>query len=151
MYLRLSGVLWFVSLIGFLASLLLTYAGLKESVAIPYSSNKSALYFSFSRETFFYFFLAVGAVINVMKYVVGGVLSKKKHDPFRTWFHGLIVTLHIFFIVIISFVEVLNSGADYRFDSIGFIIYGSVGLIVLWMLGWPVYRTFYKSVDKQLI
>lgn len=151
MYLKIFRAVWFLSLLAFLATLLLTYAGLNERVMVPYLSGQSSVYVTFSREAFFYFFLGLGALVNVLVYVVRGTMNKKDNEPFRTWFHGLLITLHLFFIIEINFLELFNSRTEYNYGNIGFVIYGSVVLMVLWALGWPLYLMFSRSGNKQLI
>lgn len=151
MYLKIFRAAWFMSVLVFLAALLMAYAALQEQVSLPFSSAEFGGLLTFSRETFFYSFLGVGAFINVLPYVVGATLKKKTYEPFRTWFHGMLITFHAFLIVSINFIEVYNSGASYNFDKISFVIYGSIGLIVLWAIAWPLYLIYAKYSNKQLV
>lgn len=151
MYLKIFRAAWFMSVLVFLAALLLAYAALQEQVSIPFSPAGSQDFVTFSRETFFYSFLGMGAVINVLPYVIRAALKKRIYDPFRTWFHGVLITFHVFLIVSINFIEVFNSGASYNYNSIIFVIYGSICLIVLWAIAWPMYLIYARYFNKQLV
>lgn len=150
MYLRLFRAVWFISLLAFLACLLYVYAGLQERARLPYPSQTSA-YIAFSREAFFYLFLALGTVFNVLVFVARNVMPQKKYNPFKTWLYGFIITLNVFFIVAISFTGVYNTGEIFDYSRIGIIIYGSVILVGGSVLSWPVYLIFSRFGNKQTV
>jgi predicted permease len=82
-----------------------------------------------------------------MVYLFSKKLAPK--EDFRTWLHGLVITLNIFFIIGMSFISLYNSTERFDFSRIGFIIYGSVGLVAAWALSWPVYLTVKRLTAKQ--
>ena len=65
--------------------------------------------------------------------------------------YGLIITLNIFFIIGMNFISLYNSEEKFDYDRIALIIYGSLGLIILWAVAWPVYVIFKRSNLKSLI
>jgi hypothetical protein len=151
MYLKIFRVVWFVTLVAFMVALLYGYAGLQEMVTLPYYGGESSKLVTFSKELFFYFFLGLAAFVNALVFIVRGLLKKKEFEPFKTWFHGLVITLHIFFIIAISFVGVANSGERFDYSRIGIIIYSSVILIIIWALAWPLYLAFARIFNKQAV
>lgn len=146
MVLKIFKAIWFLSMIAVLANLLYIYAGLPEMVMIEDAGTGS---FSIGKETFFYTLTIVIACINALVYPVSGMY--RKDQDFRAWFHGLVATLNIFFIVALSFVGLFNSGERYEYASIDFIIFGSIALFVLWALSWPVYSLLRRLKHKQLV
>jgi hypothetical protein len=143
MALRLFRAVWFLSAILVLVDLLYVYAGLPEVVAVQEGAGGQV---SLDKELLFYVMLAVVTLVNVFVYLIGKVYST--NELLRAWFHGLVVTLNIFFIITFSLVGLFNSQEKFDYSRIGFVIYGSVGLVVLWALSWPVIRIFGISRSK---
>jgi len=143
MALKLFRAVWFLSALVVLADLLYVYAGLPETVAIQEAEGSQVL---LDREMLFYVMLVLIAVCNVLVYLISRLYPA--HETLRAWFHGLVVTLNIFFIIALSLVSLFNSQERFDYSRIGFVIYGSVGLVVLWALSWPVIRIFGLSRPK---
>lgn len=129
-----------------LANLLYIYASLPEQVGLM---EEGLEVISVGREFLFYTALGVIALANVMVYLFSKSLTPD--EDFRAWIHGLVITLNIFFIIAMSFISLYNSTERFDFSRIGFIIYGSVGLVALWVISWPVYRIFRKSIAKPAV
>lgn len=146
MILKLFRAGWFFSVLVVLIALLYVYASLPAVVVIQ---QQGAAQVSIDREIFFYGLLIVIAFINVMVFIVAKVF--KQNEKFRSWFCGQIITLNIFFVIAMSFISLLNSNESYDYSRIGFVIYGSVGLVVVWALSWPVMQLFSLIKAKQSI
>ena len=146
MVLKIFKAVWFLSVLAVLGNLLFIYASLPEDVVVQ---NTEAGTVSLNREVFFYIALAVLALVNVLVYAVAKVFARD--EDFRAWFHGLEITLNIFFIVAFSLTGLYNSSENFDYSNIGFVIYGSVGLIVCWAISWPVYKIFNKTGTKQAV
>lgn len=142
MILRIFKAAWFVSLVVVLANLLWVYAGLPERVIIQEDVSGRI---EVDREFLFYVLTFLILVVNVLVYL----FKKLRSEDFRAWFHGLVITMNIFLILAMSVIQTYNSGENFNFDKIGFILYISVGLVVLWSLSWPIYSLFRKNVAKQ--
>jgi hypothetical protein len=67
---------------------------------------------------------------------------------FSAWFYGLIVTFNFFFLASLGFLHVFNGGDRYDFSNMGPALYGSLILVCVWMLSWPVYLTYRKILSK---
>lgn len=143
MVLRISRGLWLISVLSALVALLYVYAGLPEVVFL---SRGELSVNSVSRESMFYVTLAVLTLINAMVFAFGMVYQKQ--EGLRAWFNGLVVTLNIFFIVALFFVNSANSNEKFDYARIGFTIYASVGLVVVWAISWPIILVFRKILAK---
>jgi hypothetical protein len=146
MALKLFRGVWFLSVLVVFASLLYTYAGLPEQVVVQEETNGQI---TMGRDPFFYIMVAVIVLVNIMVYVIGKMFERDQ--DFRAWFHGLIITINIFFVIAMSHLGLYNSAESFDYSRIGFIIYGSVGLIILWAASWPVYQLYRKIFVKQAV
>lgn len=135
MILKIFKAVWFLSMLAALANLLYVYAGLPEEVAV-YEDGQDVYYAA--REGLFYAAMMTLAVLNVLVYLFSKKLTPSEN--FRTWLHGLVTTFNIFFVIGFSFVGLYNSSEKFDFSRIGWVIYSSVGLILVWMAGWPIVR-----------
>jgi hypothetical protein len=126
-----------------LVILLFNYAGLPETVVVQ-EEGVSAL--RVSRDAYFYAMTAFIAVVNVMVYPIAKVFPA--NEAFRTWFYGLVIALNFFFIVSMNFVGLFNSGERFDYGKIRFIVYGSVGLFVVWIVSWPFYLLYRRMFVK---
>lgn len=146
MMFKVFKAVWFFSLIGVLGALLYVYADLPENVIVQQEGIESVL---IGRDIFFYIVLALLTVTNAMVYAIGSVY---KHDlSFKAWFCGLIITLNLFFVVGLFLVNAYNSDERFDFSRIGFVIYGSLGLMVLWAVSWPVVKIFVSKKANESI
>lgn len=146
MTLKLFRAAWFLSMLAVLGNMLYVYASLPEQVSLAEQGSES---YYVSREAFFYAAMTFVTLGNLMVYLFSRKLIP--NEEFRTWVHGLVITINIFFIVGMSFISLYNSAEKYDFDRISFIIYSSVGLVVLWAIGWPIYALGKKLMSKQAV
>jgi hypothetical protein len=146
MALKLLKGIWFVSMVTALGTLLYVYASLPQLVVVQ---SEGAANVSISNEVFFYVVMMFLAISNVMVFVIGKLFHRQ--EDFRTWFYGLITTLNIFFITSLIYIMQFNSNERFDYARVAFLIYGSVGLIVLWAASWPAYFIFNRKKSKQTI
>ncbi len=111
------------------------YAGLPEQVSVAEEGGATA--YVMNKEALFYAALAFIAILNLLVYLFSKSLTPD--EGFRAWLHGLVITLNIFFVVAFSFIGLYNSAEVFDFSRIGAIIYGSVVLVIVWSVAWPVY------------
>jgi hypothetical protein len=133
---------WFASLVATLGIFLYVYAALPEDISFGESSV--------SRNALFYLTLAVLAIFNSLVFVVSKVFSAKS-EYFVAWVHGLVIFFNLFFIVALELVNVSNSLERFDYQRIGFIIYSSIALVVIWSALWPLYRVIQRFSGKQAI
>lgn len=136
--------MWFLSLLGVLGNLMYVYAGLPEQVSVAEEGGATA--YVMGKEPLFYSALAFILILNVLVYLFSKSITPR--EDFRTWLHGLVITLNIFFVVGFSFIGLYNSAEVFDYSRIGPIIYGSVILVVLWAIAWPVYSVSQKFFAK---
>ncbi|MEZ4945821.1 MAG: hypothetical protein R2804_09850 [Cyclobacteriaceae bacterium] len=146
MILKLIKAVWFLSLVGFMAIFMYIYASLPQQVVIQEGVEMVSL----SRDTVFYLTLGVVALINVLVFVFSKLYGNS-NEPFSVWFFGQIILLNFFFCTVLGYFNVLNSGENFEFDNLGIVIYGSVALIIVWAVGWPVYSLSRKIINKQAV
>ncbi len=145
MILKIVKGIWFVSLMAWMASFLYVYASLQEMVIIREAEERVMV----SREVVFYAFLGAVVLFNGMVFIVNKLFIGR--EEFLTWFYGLIVCLNVFFLIVINFIAVINSGERFSYDSIGYFIYGSVFLFTAWACAWPLYSVFRRISSKPSI
>ncbi|MBL7856525.1 MAG: hypothetical protein JNM57_02460 [Cyclobacteriaceae bacterium] len=146
MVLKIFRAVWFLSVLAVLANLLYIYATLPELVVLQ---DDGLTQVSVNREGVFYFVAIMLALVNVLVYVIAKFFPRE--EDFRAWFHGLIITLNVFFIVAISLIGLYNSTEIFDYSRIGFVIYGSLGLILIWAVSWPIYRLIQRLSIKHSV
>lgn len=144
MILKIFKAVWFVSLIAVLANLLYVYAGWPEQVQL-YISNGEWL--EASKELLFYSAIAAITLLNLLVYLFSKRVTPS--ETFRSWLHGQIITLNIFFVITLSFIGLYNSAEHFDYSRIGGIIYASVGLVLLWALSWPFIWLWQNMFTKK--
>ena len=145
MVLKIFKAVWFFSLLGLLGSFLFVYASVPERVVIHEGNGIREI----SREGLFYGTIAIISVCNVLVFIMSA-LHRNSAD-FMAWFYGLIITLNVFFVITLNFLNLYNSAEEFRYQSIGFIIYSSVALFVLWALSWPAILILRKISGKPSV
>ena len=113
------------------------YAGLPETVVVQ-EEGPSVL--RISREVYFYTMTTFIALVNVMVFPIGKVYAGR--PAFRSWFYGLVIALNFFFIVSMNFIGLFNSGENFDYHQIRYIVYFSVGLFIAWTTAWPIYLLY---------
>ena len=141
MVLKLLKAIWFLSMLVTLGALLYVYAGLPQEVLVQDDTEARV---AISNELFFYLAMTLIAISNALVFVMAKVF--KSNEDLRAWFFGLIIALNIFFIIGMNFISLYNSEEKFDYDRIAVIIYGSLGLIILWTVAWPVYAIFKRSI-----
>lgn len=142
--LKIVRALWFLSVVAVLANLLYIYAGLPEQVLVQDGPDGR---FMADREMLFYSVMVAIILLNALVYVIKSLFVSQ--EDFRGWFHGLMITINIFFIVAMSTIGLLNSAERYDFSRTAYFIYGSVILIMVWAMVWPLYLAYRKIFIKS--
>ena len=144
MILKIFKAVWFLSLMGFMTIFMYIYASLPERVVLSEGLEATSI----SRDMLFYVSISLIAFVNVLVFVFTKLYGNS-NDPFSTWFFGQIMLLNFFFCIVFGFINLLNSGEKFAFERLGVVIYGSVALIIIWAVGWPVYTMTRKFSNKQ--
>jgi hypothetical protein len=122
------------------------YASLPDPVIVHESEGPM----STSKEVLFYVALAILALTNASVFAVTRIFPEKDHE-FKAWFYGLIVCANLFFVVGLSFISLYNSTEKFDYPRIGFIIYGSIVLLIGWSIAWPIYRATKRFFHQQAV
>ena len=146
MGLKIFKVIWVFSLLALLGVFMYVYASLPDPVVV----NESTKIISLSKETLFYITLAILALTNSSVFAVTRILPATDHD-FKAWFYGLVVCSNLFFVVGLCFISLYNSTEKFDYERIGFIIYGSLILLVVWSISWPIFRTAQRFLSKPAV
>ncbi|HTH56467.1 MAG TPA: hypothetical protein VL728_10520 [Cyclobacteriaceae bacterium] len=144
MGLKIFKVIWFFSLLTLLGVFMYVYASLPDPVAVGEGSQ------IISKEGLFYVLLAILALSNASVFAISRLLPEKDHD-FKAWFYGLVVCTNLFFVITLAFVSLYNSTEKFDYPRIGFIIYGSLILLVGWSISWPIFRLAQRFLSKQAV
>ena len=129
---RLIKFLWFVTLVTALGSLLYTYAAMGEQLEFGT--------YRFSREVYFYGALFVLVIFNFTFYTLSrnlGYSDQKLRQALVNWQLSFAAVLNLFFISSVFFIMLVNGGEDFNYDNFGYLLYVSLGLILLWILMLP--------------
>lgn len=146
MSVKIFKAVWFLSMLAVLVNLLFTYASLPLDVVV---NENGGSFVSVGKDNFFYLAAALIAVINALVFVVNKFYDKEM--DFRTWFYGLVICLNFFFVVALNFISLYNSGDEFDYSRIEYLILGSTALFVVWALGWPVYSVYKKISAKESV
>jgi hypothetical protein len=138
--------MWFLSVMVLFAVLLYGYAGWQEQMIIQEQAGGQIV---IHRDVLFYILVGAFAIINVLVYLMAKVY--KDDEDFRAWFHGLLITINIFFIIAMSLIGLYNSMEKYDYSRLESIIYSSIGLVIIWALAWPGYLVYRKIFVKQAV
>lgn len=137
---------WFLSLMATMAAFLYVYASLPESIVV----QEGEVAQSVSRNGLFYATLALLGVFNALVFIVTRLYADS-NEYLKAWFYGLVVFLNVFFVVALQFWNLYNSQEKFNYDSIGYIIYGSIAVVVLWSSLWPLYFIIQKISNKSIV
>lgn len=146
MALKIFRAVWFLSVLAVLARLLFGYAGWQEELIIQEQAGEQTIV---GKEFLFYLLVVLIAIVNVVVFVFGKMFQRQ--EDLRCWIHALVTSINVFFIVGISLVGLYNSFEKYDYTQINFIIYGSVALVILVAVAWPVYVLYQKFFIKQAV
>ena len=136
---------WFLSLLVTVGLFLYLYASLPEDVLLRDGDSASAI----SRDTLFYSALILLALTNASVLVVPRLIGHQLH--FDVWISGLVASLNLFMTVALQFVGLINSQEKYDYQPLGVVIYGTLGLFIVWLLWWPTFTLFKGFFRKQAI
>lgn len=143
MGLKIFKVIWFFSLLTLLGVFMYVYASLPDPVSVGEGTI-------ISKEGLFYLLLAVLSLTNASVFAVSRLFPEKDHD-FKAWYYGLVVCANLFFVVGLAFISLYNSTEKFDYPRIGFIIYGSLTLLIGWSISWPIFHFAQRFFSKQTI
>ncbi len=137
---RILKMIWLVSFVGATVVLFYVYSSLPDMVA--YSGDEVTSFEYIDRELFFYFFLIVLALLNILLYSISArkwirSSSTQKINRLTSWKFGLGVVVNIFLVISMVFVSIFNSGEKFDYSNFGYLVYFSLALVILWVISLP--------------
>ena len=136
-----------VSVVIFLATLLLVYAFLPDPLGILFYDNGSTEH-EISKNIFFYSMLSVFIIIQVIMVLFkrgNGIKLNGQRPYLFTWFRGFHLSINLFIILISIFIGFANNAVNYTYDSIRFLVYIGPLIVILWLIMLPVFMIVKKS------
>ncbi len=146
MGLKIIKALWFVSVVASLLNLLYVFASIPEEIVVQ---QEGASQFLVGRDSFFYIIMVMLALINGMVYIFSKAYAKQ--ESLRTWFYSVIISINIFFIISLSLISLYNSTEKYDYARISIPLYGSLGLVVIAAISWPLILAFKRISAKSVV
>lgn len=144
MALKLFRAVWFLSVLVVLANLLYVYASWPEVVVIQ-EDERMVL----DKEWLFYFSMTAIVLINALVYLFKMMFVG--NEDLRSWFHGLMISINVFFVIALQTLNVYNSNEAFNYSLPGLYLTGSLALILLWAALWPLYLLIQKFFIKQAV
>ncbi len=135
---RLIKAFWFVTLLATAGLLLFVYAGLYENQQVLLNELAPGL----DREVFFYIGLAVIMLVNFTLYIGQWKIRKQDHtlaEFLKGWYMSLGSALNFFLIVVLFFVQVYNGSEKFDYSNFGYLIFISLGIIILCAISLPIF------------
>ena len=138
---------WILSLLGFLATLLFSFAGMSAEVDIALGSSAvSSVYLT--RDVFFYLMIGIAIFTNGLLITVTRLLSLtspvryqegKPLNPFglvlTNWLGAMAAILNLFFAITALIVSFYNNPGYSKPTHYNYLIYIGLFLIIFWVVG----------------
>ncbi len=133
-------MVWLISFLGVSLFLFYVYSGLPDMVA--YSGEEPTSMEYISKDYFFYFFVGVIGILNILLYALSGkhiskTTNTKKINQLISWKFGLGIVVNIFLTISMVFISIFNSGERFDYSNFGYLVYFSLALIVIWVISLP--------------
>ncbi len=149
MIIKIFKGVWFFSLLATLGIFLYVYAALPETISLM-RSGLAVPELTMTRNELFYLTVGVLTILNALVFVAAKVFARE-NEYFIAWIYGLVTFFNLFFVVALEFVNVSNSQERFDYQRIGYIIYTSIALVVIWSALWPIYRLIQRFSGKQAV
>lgn len=144
MVVKIFKAVWFLSLLASVALLLYVYASLPADVMIGEGERSLPV----TRESIFYAAIIFLALSNCLVFFTGRIYGSSD-GFFQAWFFGLISISNLFADVALQFINVTNSAEKFDYSQIGWTIYGSLSLLILWATLFPILQIRSRLSGKR--
>lgn len=138
---------WLLSLVGFLAALLLTYANLEAFVTLKFQSDGEEL--TIGRDLFFYVSIAIFILVNILLYVFARILRKlpepqpeqsfwladlKLRQRLINWLLSFVLIFNILFIIAVFIIGNMSDMYAQEEVSLSLWLYTTGVFFAIWMI-----------------
>ncbi|HQQ97764.1 MAG TPA: hypothetical protein PLX35_10890 [Cyclobacteriaceae bacterium] len=144
MIVKIFKAVWFLSLLASVALLLYVYASLPTDVLIGEGERSLAA----TRESIFYTATLFLALSNCLVFFSSRIYGAND-GFFQAWFFGLITISNLFADVALQFINVTNSAEKFDYSQIGWTIYGSLSLLIIWATLFPILQFTKRMPGKR--
>jgi len=144
MILKVFKVIWFVSLLAMMGVFVYCYASWPQAVSLSEQEGG----FTLDKGLLFYSCLGLAGVFNAMVFTITRLDFSQQ---FISWFYGMVIVFHTFFISMFIFITIFNSLEKYNYSQVGPILYGSMVLLLVWIATWPVYLLVRKFLTQPKV
>ena len=139
---KIFKVAWAVSLLAMVVVFIYSYASWPPEVNLGGEARGLGI----DKNILFYVCLGLSGLFNALVFVV---TRMNFSEAFGTWFYGLVISFHIFFITSSIFITILNSSERYDYSMIGPTVYMSIGLLLFSIVAWPIYLVVRKFMVQS--
>lgn len=134
---RLFRAFWYLSVIIVFFGLIYSFAALPELV--QYLEGMGSV----SKDTYFYFALAIVAFSNFVLYAMARKFNASSSslalpNMLQSWLYALNSSLNLFFFVALMFVMMHNSSESWNYEMLGYGIYATIALVLICTLSLPI-------------
>ncbi len=139
---KIISVFFNMSIVLFLVVLMVVYAFLPESSGILFDREGGNIQ-EISRNTIFYTTLIGFIIVQLLFYLFNTTVLNKKFSTSKKryisiWFKGMFLAINVYFISMLIFLGLANNAVDYTFSSIEYVSFLGPGILVIWVLVFPV-------------
>lgn len=138
---KLARFFWKISIAVFTVVFLYVYAYLGVKVGINYNEY-GVITDSISKEQFFYFGIALFAIMNILLWSIGKVFLKSNaadrdwlfdfKDKVKAWVISFAAAINIFLITVLAYIFMVNMQDGLSADRHGWVIYVGLTFVLLW-------------------
>lgn len=114
----------------------ISYAGLPEQVLLVLDDNGNPIQYVV-KNYFFYGTLAILIIANALIYVLANILRKSTkliNQVVSAHLMSLLIVINIFFMVVLSFIGILNGQENFDYSAFAPFIYLPVVLFFIWLI-----------------
>lgn len=140
---RVFGFFITATIVLYLGAILIVYAFMPDPCGLLFDEH-GKIYYSLSRNIFFYTSIFAFLLIQILMTAIEKSYFMKSHNDakfirIKIWYKGLRLAVNIFLILMLVFIGLANNAVNFSFESIHNIPYFASGIVLIWMLTFPVF------------
>jgi len=139
MVFKIFKVIWIISLLAVCGVFFYAYSSMQDQVSLGMGQG------GFSKTLFFYVAVSVIALFNGLSFTLFRMIELQWK---KTWYYGLLITLHLFLSSVFIFLAILNSNEKYDYSNLGPTVIGSLVIFFGWIITYPLVPFFHKTSNQ---
>ena len=144
MIVKIFKLTWIVSLLAMMGVFIYCYASWPQVVMLGGEEGGNSI----DRSILFYVCLGLAGAFNALVFVI---TRMNFSQAFTAWFYGVVISFHVFFVSTFIFITILNSSEKYDYSMVGPTVYGSMVLLLVWIVAWPIYLMAGKFIVQSKV